>query len=162
MRFVLSTAMLLSVLFTSATNATDFDVCHEAEETSSTITRDHADLGGGVVTYVTGNFGWGIGASTLNIEACANGDTVHATYRLDQIDTVTGKQVRAFDVSEAFDAVWNEAVTSDANVTFEMLETRFSGVGAEVTRSVNEWESCACHLAYPTLRGTKEEFDRIR
>lgn len=162
MRNVLLLSFSVLLVLSGVVHAANFDACVEAEETTSSITRDHQDLGGGLVTYVRRGFGLGIVTDTRSIESCATGDTIHALHRVEQVYELSVVNWRLFDVSDEFSSVWTNAVESDEKVTFEMLGQRLSAIGAEVNRSTSEWESCACHLAYPRLRGSKEKFDRIR
>lgn len=162
MRNVLPVSLSVLLVLSGVANAAKFDACFEAEETTGSITRDHQDLGRGIVTYVVVGFGLGIITETRDVESCATGDIIHARYRVEQRYELPGVNWRLFDVSYEFSSVWTNAVENDENITFEMLEQRFSAIGAGVSRSTSEWESCACHLAYPRLRGSKEIFDRIR
>jgi hypothetical protein len=82
----------------------------------------------------------------------------------------TGKELLITAASQAGDDMFNfedhirseleYVVQSRQAYTLEMLEVLFDGItdNKAVIRDTNE-ESCACHIVYPELRGTKKLFD---
>lgn len=122
--------------------------------------RDHTDVGAGVVQYRLWYLDVAAGSSQrLVIESCATGDAIFAEYHREIADADTLARSTVLNVGDEVYAVLHSAVKARDRVTFAQLETQFADVGAVVSRSVIEQESCACNRAYPDMRGSRQQFE---
>ena len=148
--------------------------------TSHGVQEHWRDLGNGLVAYENRSFNVGIEVIDpktnkvsaahsdpasqyveLIVESCASGKAVVVpTYScVFQPDTDCTAQDVSLDISDATEAVLDEATSVQTSMNFDQLTDRFRKLSKDV--SVVEpdgYESCACRVGYPRLRGDKVKY----
>lgn len=146
-------------------SAGDFARCNGTGRTSHSYERGYRDLGSGYVSYVdhymVAEPNLIASGETRFIEACASGKAIEVPvlFCVDQNGGSCNGDM-SYDFSAEVDAALDKAMGSEMT-TFDALAARLKKVSPETTvesSSADGYESCACHVAYPRLRGGKQSF----
>lgn len=155
---------ILAATCTSA-SAADLSRCEGDNGASHSLESDYRDLGNGYVSYYVQSFDFfdepNSASGTIFIEACVSGKVIYAPV-YSCVDGAGGKceKKSSYDFRAEASAMLDQAAGSEPT-TFDGLAARFKKISREtIVRpdSEAEGESCACHVAYPRLRGSKEKF----
>lgn len=146
-------------------SAADISRCDGSNGVSDTLESGYRDLGNGYVSYYQQSLDFfsepDSVSGTVVVEACASGKVIYAPVYY-CVDGAGGKcdKKTSYDFRTAAVTLLDKAAGAEPT-TFDDLVTRLTKINPETSvEPVGEYgsESCACHVAYPRLRGDKPKF----
>lgn len=143
---------LLAVVATSGASAHSLAECERITHISHGGVAEHRDLGEGKVGWLEWWSQEGV-YKTVWIAECETGRTLSVRTHEERIKDrfIADRTEKAVDIIE-------RQAASGSFFTLERTATALKTTGRDLTLAAEDTEFCACHAAYPDLRGDKTEY----
>ncbi|OYU39382.1 MAG: hypothetical protein CFE33_08265 [Pseudorhodobacter sp. PARRP1] len=160
----LAALCILAATCTSV-SAADISRCEDSTNASHSLQSDYRDLGNGYASYYQESFDFFDTPNSVSgailIEACASGKIIYApVYHCVDGAGQECETKSSYDFRDESIAMLDRAAGLEP-MTFDALAAGLKKINPEATvesGSEDGVESCACHVAYPRLRGDKQKF----
>lgn len=145
--------------------------------TSHGVQEDWRDLGNGYVAYYDRSFGIpmnlidsktgktipGVPGGQYRevvVESCASGKKlIVPTFDCTTWKDACTKRDVSLNIEKPTRSLLDEAASAQSSMTFDQLTDRFRKFSKDVRlENTNGYETCACQVAYPKLRGKKVKY----
>lgn len=151
-------ALLILALSASSALAVPIQDCDRLTLAHHAGSSSHQDLGNQNVVWIDWWYFLGREYSGQSVELadCSTGVRLRMLTGY-FVEIWGGVQVNRTD--EMFKALVHHARTSPATFTVDRMASLFGSKGVPTSVAQYDTESCACHAAYPELRGAKEPYE---